>query len=56
MNSTLQCLRKIPELRQGLAKVPQQNADGDKKLAVATGSLFRALDAGKDAQVALCDC
>jgi ubiquitin carboxyl-terminal hydrolase 14 len=52
MNSTLQCLRKIPELRDGLGKVPQQGpvADNDRRLAMATNQLFRSLDAGKESQ------
>ncbi len=52
MNSTLQCLRKVPELREGLTKVPQQGAagDNDKQIAVAASNLFRSLDQAKEAQ------
>lgn len=52
MNSTLQCLRKIPELREGLKALPAAAPPGDvdKQMAVEARNLFRAMDSAKDAQ------
>lgn len=41
MNSTVQCLYRIPELRQSLAAYPAAGAaDASHKLTVATKQLF----------------
>ena len=49
MNSTLQCLRKIPELRDGLRKIAP-GGDEDKQLAIAASNLFRSMESAKDPQ------
>lgn len=52
MNSTLQCLRKVPELKAALAAPTVQGgaADPDRLLAASAGLLFRQLDTAKEPQ------
>ena len=51
MNSTLQCLRAVPELKEALIKFAHTPTnDADKQVAVAAGQLFKSLDTAKEPQ------
>lgn len=52
MNSTLQCLRRVPELKSALTSAPLQGAvtDPDRMLSASAGLLFKQLDAAKESQ------
>ena len=51
MNSTLQCMRRIPELKNALIETASHpGANVDAQLASATGALFANMDRAQDAQ------
>ena len=51
MNSTLQCLRKVPELKDALISVAGRPGNTQEaQLASAAGNLFKSMDQAKEAQ------